>query len=55
MAAATHDYQYIVLGSGIAGLYFAQNVADRGRVAIITKKHRERLVSFVLALLWGLL
>ena len=40
MSAATQDYQYIVLGSGIAGLYFALNVADRGRVAIITKKHR---------------
>ncbi len=37
---ATRDYDYIVLGSGIAGLYFSLKVADLGKVAIITKKHR---------------
>lgn len=33
-------YDYIVLGSGIAGLTFALKVASRGSVAILTKKNR---------------
>ena len=33
-------FNFIVLGSGIAGLSFALKVAPRGRVAIITKKDR---------------
>src|ERR1700747_592837 len=33
-------FDYIVLGSGIAGLTFALKVAPRGRVAIVTKKDR---------------
>jgi L-aspartate oxidase len=33
-------FDFIVLGSGIAGLSFALKVAPRGRVAIVTKKHR---------------
>ena len=35
-----HQYDFLVLGSGIAGLSFALKVAAHGRVAIITKKHR---------------
>src|SRR5437764_8768347 len=34
------QFDFIVLGSGIAGLSFALNVALHGRVAIITKKNR---------------
>ena len=34
------QFDFIILGSGIAGLSFALKVASRGRVAIITKKHR---------------
>src|ERR1700704_5632289 len=36
----THKFDFIILGSGIAGLSFALKVAPHGRVAIITKKHR---------------
>src|SRR5271156_418504 len=35
-----HRYDYVVLGSGIAGLTFDLNVAEKGSVAVITKKNR---------------
>src|SRR5271170_6937985 len=38
--AASHRYDYVVLGSGIAGLSFALSVAETGSVAVITKKNR---------------
>src|SRR5438876_11767245 len=33
-------FDFLVLGSGVAGLSFALKVAPRGRVAILTKKDR---------------
>ena len=39
-SAQTHSFDFIVLGSGVAGLTYALKVASRGRVAIITKKNR---------------
>ena len=33
------QFDYIVIGSGIAGLTFALKVAGHGRVAVVTKKH----------------
>ena len=40
MATHRRDFDFIVLGSGIAGLNFALRVASRGRVAVVTKKSR---------------
>lgn len=34
----THRFDFLVLGSGVAGLTFALKVADLGSVAIVTKK-----------------
>ena len=34
------QFDFLILGSGIAGLSFALKVAPFGRVAIVTKKHR---------------
>lgn len=43
LAAGTpiHHCRYLVLGSGLAGLYFALEVADRGPVVILTKHKAE--------------
>jgi L-aspartate oxidase len=38
--SVTHEYDFLVLGSGIAGLTFALKVAPFGRVAVVTKKSR---------------
>jgi len=40
MADSPRQFDYIVLGSGIAGLTFALKVAHTGTVAIVTKKSR---------------
>ena len=34
------DVDFLIIGSGVAGLWFALGVADHGSVAIITKKER---------------
>ena len=43
MAGSLQSFDFLVLGSGIAGLTFALQVAPYGRVAIITKKHRAEI------------
>src|SRR6059036_187891 len=40
MSAPMKQFDFLILGSGIAGLSFALKVSAHGRVAIITKKHR---------------
>ncbi len=33
----TYEYDYLVIGSGIAGMSFALKVAGHGRVALVCK------------------
>ncbi len=40
MTLATERFDFLVLGSGIAGLFFALQVAKVGRVGLVTKKRR---------------
>jgi L-aspartate oxidase len=40
MPANRHEFDVLVLGSGIAGLNFALNAAQHGRVGLVTKKNR---------------
>ncbi|MEM7015610.1 MAG: FAD-dependent oxidoreductase, partial [Verrucomicrobiota bacterium] len=35
------DYDFVVVGSGIAGLTFALRAAEHGRVCVITKRAAE--------------
>ncbi|HEX7343230.1 MAG TPA: FAD-binding protein, partial [bacterium] len=35
------DVDFLLIGSGIGGLTFALQVADSGRVAVVTKKSHE--------------
>ena len=37
---ARHNCDFLIIGSGIAGLTFALKVAEHGSVVLITKKHR---------------
>jgi L-aspartate oxidase len=36
--AERRDFEFLILGSGLAGLFYALRVADHGRVAIVTKR-----------------
>ncbi len=36
-----HDFDFLVLGSGIAGLFYALRVADHGRIGIVTKRRAD--------------
>jgi L-aspartate oxidase len=38
MASERRDFDFLVLGSGLAGLFYALRVAEHGRVAIVTKR-----------------
>jgi L-aspartate oxidase len=40
MSKQIKQFDFLILGSGIAGLTFALKVAPHGRVGIVTKKHR---------------
>ncbi|MDE6343759.1 MAG: FAD-binding protein, partial [Muribaculaceae bacterium] len=33
----THEYDFLVIGSGIAGMSFALKAASKGRVALVCK------------------
>ena len=38
MTAQAHSTEFLVIGSGLAGLYYALHVADQGLVTIVTKR-----------------
>ena len=35
------EVDYLVMGSGVAGLFFAIQAAEHGRVAVVTKRDRS--------------
>ncbi len=39
------DFDYLVIGSGVAGLTFALSVADHGSVAVVTKRGRDEAAT----------
>ena len=41
-----HKFDFLVIGSGIAGMSFALKVADKGRVAVICKTTLEEANTF---------
>lgn len=41
-----HKYDFLVIGSGIAGMSFALKVADKGRVALICKSELEEANTY---------
>ncbi len=36
-----HEFEFLVVGSGIAGLFYALRVADGGRVGLVTKRRAD--------------
>jgi L-aspartate oxidase len=42
----THKFDFLIIGSGIAGMSFALKVADKGRVAILCKTTLEEANTF---------
>lgn len=42
----TYEYDYLVIGSGIAGMSFALKVAGTGKVALICKTKLEEANTF---------
>jgi len=42
----THKFDFLIIGSGIAGMSFALKVADFGKVAVICKTTLEEANTF---------
>ena len=42
-----HKYDFLVIGSGIAGMSFALKVAQKGKVALISKTTLEEANTFL--------
>jgi L-aspartate oxidase len=40
-----HDFDFLVLGSGLAGLFYALRVAEQGRVAVVTKRSADEAAT----------
>lgn len=48
----TYQYDYLVIGSGIAGMSFALKVASKGRVALICKTSLEEANTALAQVAW---